>query len=454
MSIFPRHVVYLMAFCAVLAIAAFCADTRFPGKTSAASTRDPIAPSVTTTETVEETVTLSASNIKTWTHGYNWHEDHVYCSPSFHMETAPEEIAGSMAVGYHHFWDAGAKIAGCPEAATLVTRGTVWFDLSSIASKAPPLHVSVTKALLHYKMDKGCDNHQLLIAQEDWLKGYPENKLVPGDPIADIPASCASEGKGPRTVGLVCAPEDVAKVLNNWLRGEGNGGYANYGFAFAGTVEEDFLTAKLGHWLDNDACWTRFSDFSLTVTYKYDKTPPSVYTRAPDRSPIPESHTNLTSRTNFALASNGGVASASSILGPGFPASGANDGDEKGTNWGSGGGWADATSGSFPDWLTIDFSGSKTISEIDVFTLQDDLKSPAVPTETMPFSTYGLTAFEVQVWMGSAWVTVGSVSASDPRYIVRRLKFPAVTTSKIRVLTNAAIDNGYSRITEVEAWGK
>jgi len=155
--------------------------------------------------------------------------------------------------------------------------------------------------------------------------------------------------------------------------------------------------------------------------------------------------------TNVALAANGGVASASTSL-SGFPASGTNNGDRKGVNWGSGGGWADSSSGTFPDWLQIDFNGSKTINEVDVFTLQDNYSSPSEPTETMTFGSYGLTAYDVQYWDGAAWVTIGGGSISGNNQVWRKLTFPSLTTTKIRVLTNAAVDNGYSRITEVEAW--
>ena len=38
----------------------------------------------------------------------------------------------------------------------------------------------------------------------------------------------------------------------------------------------------------------------------------------------------------------------------------------------AGGGWADGTYSTFPDWLQVDFAGAKTIDEIDVFTVQDN----------------------------------------------------------------------------------
>ncbi len=38
----------------------------------------------------------------------------------------------------------------------------------------------------------------------------------------------------------------------------------------------------------------------------------------------------------------------------------------------SGGGWRDAEPGNtFPDWVEVDFNGSKTIDEVDVFSVQD-----------------------------------------------------------------------------------
>ena len=70
----------------------------------------------------------------------------------------------------------------------------------------------------------------------------------------------------------------------------------------------------------------------------------------------------------------------------------------------------------------------------------------------MTFSLYGLTAYDVQYWNNSTWVTIpgGSVTGNDK--VWRKFTFSPITTSKIRVLTNASVD-GYSRITEVEAYG-
>ncbi|HEY3103129.1 MAG TPA: RHS repeat-associated core domain-containing protein [Pyrinomonadaceae bacterium] len=156
-------------------------------------------------------------------------------------------------------------------------------------------------------------------------------------------------------------------------------------------------------------------------------------------------------RTNFALASNGSTATASSTYpGYGFTPAAAIDGEHKGLNWLSGGGWHGGNN-SFPQWLQVDFNGSKTIDEVDVYTLQDDYANPIEPTEATTFSVYGLTGFDVQYWNGSAWVTVPGGSVSGNNKVWKKISFSAITTTKIRVLTNGSVD-GWSRIPEVEAW--
>jgi hypothetical protein len=156
-------------------------------------------------------------------------------------------------------------------------------------------------------------------------------------------------------------------------------------------------------------------------------------------------------RLNVALAANGGVASASSTYSSGYAPRGAIDGDRKGLNWGAGGGWNDATPNAWPDWLEIDFSGSKTINEVDVFTVQDNYQAPSDPTPTMTFAQYGLTDFQVQYWTGSQWLTVPNGIVSGNNLVWRQVTFGALTTSSIRVWVTGAL-NTFSRITEVEAY--
>ncbi len=155
---------------------------------------------------------------------------------------------------------------------------------------------------------------------------------------------------------------------------------------------------------------------------------------------------------NHAAQSQGAVALASSVYAPGFAATGANNGDRRGANWSAGGGWHDATRGSWPDSLQVNLSGAKVISEINVFTVQDNYTAPLPPTDTMGFTKYGITAFDVQTWDGVAWNTVPGGSVTGNNLVWRKFTFPAVTTAGVRVLVNASADS-YSRVTEIEAWG-
>ena len=155
---------------------------------------------------------------------------------------------------------------------------------------------------------------------------------------------------------------------------------------------------------------------------------------------------------NHAAQSAGGSAVASSSYSAAFPPASVNNGDRRGVGWGAGGGWNDATAASWPDSVQVNFSASKSITEIDVFTVQDAYASPQEPTEAMTFTQYGITAFEVQTWTGSAWSTVPGGTVSGNNKVWRKFSFPAITTSAVRVLVTAALA-GYSRIIEIEAYG-
>ncbi|HEY6046040.1 MAG TPA: discoidin domain-containing protein [Pyrinomonadaceae bacterium] len=389
-------------------------------------------------QTVEETVTLPASDVKTWQHGYQWYPALPYCGPPFHIFPSLEEEPGSIFAGFEHYYDKGKPVFGCPDGAQVVFRGTAWFDLASISSKAAPLHVFATSALLHFKKDKSCPEEEILIANADWLKGFSGGDLVPGDPFKKLPASASED-----TV------MDVTSVVNNWLRGEDHGGYANYGFVFKGPLEADLKYSN------NDACVVRYSDLSLTVKYKYDKAPAPIIVRRPDNPIIQVAPGLLDTRRNVALASNGAKASASSTF-TAYPFSpgAAIDGEHKGLDWLKGGGW----NGAGPtnnDWLQVTFKKAPVIYEIDVYSVQDDFASPIEPDLTTTFTKYGLTDFEVQILNPShGWEDVpgGNVIGNDK--VWRQFTFPGgIAAGDIRVLVHKTPD-GYSRITELEAWTK
>jgi FG-GAP-like repeat/F5/8 type C domain/Bacterial Ig domain/FG-GAP repeat len=158
-------------------------------------------------------------------------------------------------------------------------------------------------------------------------------------------------------------------------------------------------------------------------------------------------------RTNVALAANGAIASASSQYNASFPADAAINGDRYHlyTSDSRFNTWHSASGAAKPDWLQVDFNGNKTIGEIDVVSMQDDYTNPVNPTEDTTVQAYGLTSFEVQYWNGTAWQTVTGGSVTGNNRVWRKFTFPALTTSKIRVLVHATKDP-FTRIMEVEAW--
>jgi len=158
---------------------------------------------------------------------------------------------------------------------------------------------------------------------------------------------------------------------------------------------------------------------------------------------------------NYALTALGAVPSASSTFTDrNYSVTSAFDGEVAGANWEQGGGWNDSTRGLWPDNLDITFGGgAKTISEIRVYTLQNNFSSPVTPDQNTDASTYGILDFQVQTWNGVAWMTVpgGMITGNTKALRVITLVTP-VTTTKVRVLvTNGRVY--YSRIVELEAYG-
>src|SRR6266550_1444156 len=225
-----------------------------------------------TTETVEEKVTLYPANRNTSGHLWHWVENHSYCGPPDYLPKRlvyPADISGTVLAGFKHYYDKGAIVFGCPEGSNAVFRGAVWFDLSDIMKKAPPLHIAVQSATLNFKVSGGCPQ-ELLYGTADWMKGYPENTLVTGDHVATL-GSCLP--------GMDSCSIDVSveTVVNNWLKGAEHGGYANYGFVFKGMQDANL------HYENSDGCYSRYGDFSLILDYTYDKT---TAAKLPDSYPL------------------------------------------------------------------------------------------------------------------------------------------------------------------------
>lgn len=160
-------------------------------------------------------------------------------------------------------------------------------------------------------------------------------------------------------------------------------------------------------------------------------------------------------KVNVAAAANGARATASSTLRASRAPLAVINGDRRGIHWDSdpatGSGWPDATQNAFPDRIEVTFAGARSISEVNVFSVQDNYTAPATPTETMTFTKYGVTAFRGEYWTGLAWAEVPGAGISGNNRVWRRFTFAPLTTTKIRVVVTGGL-TGSSRLTEVEAF--
>jgi RHS repeat-associated protein len=160
-----------------------------------------------------------------------------------------------------------------------------------------------------------------------------------------------------------------------------------------------------------------------------------------------------TGRFNVALAANGAVATASTTAtGSGFSPTFAINSNYRGPWGNSVEGWNDNTPNTMPDWIQVDFAGTKTIDEISVFSLHDNYTIENTPTETQTFTLYGLLNFDVQYWNGSSWVTVPGGSVTGNNKVWRKFTFSPINTAKIRV-NITAVPDAWSRIVEIQAFG-
>ena len=101
--------------------------------------------------------------------------------------------------------------------------------------------------------------------------------------------------------------------------------------------------------------------------------------------------------TNVALASAGAVATASSTYSSGFLARGVIDGRRSGATWGSRRRLERRHRRRLSGLGRGRFPTSYDISQVNVFSVQDNFTAPVEPTATQTFTLYGLRDFQVQV---------------------------------------------------------
>lgn len=115
--------------------------------------------------------------------------------------------------------------------------------------------------------------------------------------------------------------------------------------------------------------------------------------------------------------------------------------------------WASGTpaSSAAPQIITIDFGTTRVISQINVIGLLAFSAYPTEPTLT-DTSAYAPTAFTVEYWTGTTWANIAPVTANNK--VWKQFLFPAVSTTKIRVVVTSSTGDGYVYLAEIEALGE
>ncbi len=96
------------------------------------------------------------------------------------------------------------------------------------------------------------------------------------------------------------------------------------------------------------------------------------------------------------------------------------------------------------------FNGAQTITEVRLYTLQNNFRNPVEPTVTTPADLYGISDFEVQTCNGATCTTVATITGNDKA--MRVITFAPTSATGVRI----KINNGrvhYSRLVELEAFG-
>ena len=237
--------------------------------------------------------------------------------------------------------------------------------------------------------------------------------------------------------------------------------YGATGFQVQYWTGSSWATVPGGSISSNNLVWRKLT-FAAITTSKIRVMVTAAATDGVARIAEIEAWGSSSVATNVALSTNGATATAQNYTQDGvfagyhFYPSYAIDGQRYGHLIAGGGDingfWRNEHG--LPSWLQVDFNGSKTIEEIDIYTTPEcpTCLTQADPSPTQTFSQYGVTSFQVQYWTGSSWATVPGGSISSNNLVWRKLTFPAITTSKIRVMVTAAATDGVARIAEIEAW--
>lgn len=159
-----------------------------------------------------------------------------------------------------------------------------------------------------------------------------------------------------------------------------------------------------------------------------------------------ETSAPASSLTNYALASNGSIATATTVTVAGTPGAAINGDRTCSPSYPSG-----AWTGALPGILEVNFGQSRTISEINIIGLREPSPYSGTPTQTDVFTAYGNKNYTIDYWNGTAWINIVTITGNTN--VWRQHTFAAITTTKIRANVTVGGTDPNAYIVELEALG-
>lgn len=239
-----------------------CGLSLTPLVAAQARRKDPATPVPIPKAEPTQVTKILTPTLKSWDAlNYKYPANKTYwpCGLATRGTGAVELKDSDVVAGYDRFFDEGTSPAPCKEQINHVYNGIVWFDLRLLVGNAVAVRATLDfkQSDLTTRRDDGstgsgfCAN-ELYLATADW-KGLKANTLVPGDQYLNLFGTGFDSG-----CGLGGCSIDVTSGVNEWLLGK----VPNFGFVVKAHKDSDEFNYQ-----NNGACWRRYSDFQLRLTY-------------------------------------------------------------------------------------------------------------------------------------------------------------------------------------------
>jgi len=212
-------------------------------------------------KTTQAKMTLAAESTA-WRYVYDHETGFSGCA--YTKGLGPPSVgSGEILVGHSRWYDSGTV---CWERLDQYYRGAIWFDVSKIKGQIVEARLQYRWASGEYSPDPETATNQklscatrLLLGAEDWRgKDYGDKPVtIPGEDYIALDGNLQMYYDGnTKTKEAYPFEVDVTSAVKQWKSGK-----PNYGFIFAGNDEWLFVEG-------NDWCYSRYTDFSLKVTYQ------------------------------------------------------------------------------------------------------------------------------------------------------------------------------------------